>query len=1100
MSDIPQPYTDLFSPETEDRREPQEGSFPEISRLPHNWGRNTVDQVLKIDLMDDPETLIVTGYTSLLRLVTLMAGLTERQDVRLLIGNEPFPITTGHMTLEPVSLPEEIRQYWLNRRISLLQYPEVFAALEKIRMGQVDAACLQIPGRMMHAKMIITERAALLGSSNYSDAGLTRNLEANVRFKPEEEPKRYQETKDYAEALFSLGSDYRPDLIKLLEALLRPADWRDCLARACSELLEGHWARKYTRYTGIHGDSCELWPSQHQGVAQALWIIENLGSVLVADATGSGKTRMGTALQRAVHDKLWRTGNVRGGGMALICPPGVTGGWRRELLRYGLSHQPLSQGALSFADKSNMDEFTAQVIRQAQILTVDEAHNYLNSSSKRAQVLLRNLADHVLLFTATPINKSASDLLCLVNVLGADNFDPQVIQQFNRWLRMDVKSMRAAREEQLEALKTEIARFTVRRTKREFNRLIDSQPEAYRNKHGVSCRYPRHDALPYETGESPEAISLAEQIRQLAGELQGVAYITKAIEPNAFETDDGSLGDPTAVIQGRLDMARRSAIYQIMSHLRSSRVAAWSHVAGAHSANQQFGLSLKADKAHGGMLTKLADLSDPPGVQLPEGLELPDTLQSWLTDSVTFIEARDADIEIYNRIRGCLAQMDDSRELAKLRLLDSLFVNEEKLGVLAFDRHPATLMWLNHLADQHGLLSSAKCLTATGSSSKTDRKAVNDHLDNENHLDSNLVVFCSDAMSEGYNLQNASVVVHLDMPSVVRLVEQRIGRVDRMDSVHPCVRVYWPQDHAAFALRADDRLIERFEANALLLGSNFRLPDAMQTSPDSRISDEYRSILAAAELEEISWDGISDAFAPVRSLLGGEGLVPWEYYEAISDANETGTWMSAVTSMTNWAFFCISGTEFGAPKWVLFTDSQDEALVDLADIADFLSSNLDPNTEDEQHALYSDTCYGAITHYLARLDKLERDLLPRRKQVALREMTLVLKAWRRGLDEDETLFYNKLLSVLEGTVSTQRAVNWSLLADYWLELIRPVWYDALKTARGKRAILLEELRSTLISHPLPFEQVRARFVSIPDTTPIKDRVAACIIGLHDGRL
>ena len=66
MSDIPQPYTDLFSPETEDRREPQEGSFPEISRLPHNLGRNTVDQVLKIDLMDDPETLIVTGYTSLI--------------------------------------------------------------------------------------------------------------------------------------------------------------------------------------------------------------------------------------------------------------------------------------------------------------------------------------------------------------------------------------------------------------------------------------------------------------------------------------------------------------------------------------------------------------------------------------------------------------------------------------------------------------------------------------------------------------------------------------------------------------------------------------------------------------------------------------------------------------------------------------------------------------------------------------------------------------------------------------------------------------------------------------------------------------------------
>ncbi|MEI2421331.1 SNF2-related protein, partial [Arthrospira platensis SPKY2] len=111
---------------------------------------------------------------------------------------------------------------------------------------------------------------------------------------------------------------------------------------------------------------------------------------------------------------------------------------------------------------------TKMTIQQAQILLVDEAHNYLNVTSKRAQALLCNLADHVLLFTATPINKSASDLLCLVNILGADNFDPDVIQGFNHWLRMDAKRMRQAREEQLNTLKQAIARFTVRRTKREF--------------------------------------------------------------------------------------------------------------------------------------------------------------------------------------------------------------------------------------------------------------------------------------------------------------------------------------------------------------------------------------------------------------------------------------------------------------------------------------------------------------------------------------------------------------------------------------------------------------------------------------------------------
>ena len=36
------------------------------------------------------------------------------------------------------------------------------------------------------------------------------------------------------------------------------------------------------------------------------------------------------------------------------------------------------------------------------VLAVDEAHNFLNRSSERSRVLLGNMADHTILFTATP--------------------------------------------------------------------------------------------------------------------------------------------------------------------------------------------------------------------------------------------------------------------------------------------------------------------------------------------------------------------------------------------------------------------------------------------------------------------------------------------------------------------------------------------------------------------------------------------------------------------------------------------------------------------------------------------------------------------------
>src|SRR5688572_27805225 len=62
------------------------------------------------------------------------------------------------------------------------------------------------------------------------------------------------------------------------------------LARAAAELLEGEWAAPYLEAAVVDVD---LWPSQRAGIAQALWLVQEVGNVLVADATGSGKTRMG---------------------------------------------------------------------------------------------------------------------------------------------------------------------------------------------------------------------------------------------------------------------------------------------------------------------------------------------------------------------------------------------------------------------------------------------------------------------------------------------------------------------------------------------------------------------------------------------------------------------------------------------------------------------------------------------------------------------------------------------------------------------------------------------------------------------------------------
>ena len=154
-------------------------------------------------------------------------------------------------------------------------------------------------------------------------------------------------------------------------------------------------------------------------------------------------------------------------------------------------------------------------LRRAQILCVDEGHNFLNLGSSRTQNILRHMADHVLLFTATPINRSVKDLLRIVDLLGADNLEPATQKMFKRLLGAR-HIRRGFSEEEVEVLRKEIQRFTVRRTKDILNGLIAREPEQYRDKYGNLCRFPRHHPHIYTLNESQSDRDIARQIRELA--------------------------------------------------------------------------------------------------------------------------------------------------------------------------------------------------------------------------------------------------------------------------------------------------------------------------------------------------------------------------------------------------------------------------------------------------------------------------------------------------------------------------------------------------------------------------------------------------------
>lgn len=492
-------------------------TWPDPKRFPLNASRNRVrDQVIE-DLKSADSPLIVAGYAAIDHLVNFLGELPRGHGkVRLLLGAEPSAGKAERYAVSRQAFPREVADYWLREGISPRLSGRLLEAVEKLRSGTAEARYLGDGFTRLHAKIYVGDQGVTVGSSNFTEPGLVRQLEANARFDRDSDPQRYAETRQIAENYWSAGAPYTEELIALLQSLLQWVTWQEALARAAAELLEGQWAADYAEASHMPGDR-PLWPSQQQGIAQALWILESVGSVLVSDATGSGKTRMGAHLIRALKQRNARAGRIRGGRTVLVCPPAVAKNWERESTLAESSYVVRSHGRLSYSASSDHGDIV-DAIRRAHIVAVDEAHNFLNPASRRSRALLGNMADHTILFTATPINRGTVDLLRLADMLGADNLAESTLKAFERLLRRPNVGRSLSQHEQ-ELIRAELARFTVRRTKSMLNEMVDRAPGLYRDLHDKPCRYPRHDAKTYSLHESTTDRELAQEIRDAADQL-----------------------------------------------------------------------------------------------------------------------------------------------------------------------------------------------------------------------------------------------------------------------------------------------------------------------------------------------------------------------------------------------------------------------------------------------------------------------------------------------------------------------------------------------------------------------------------------------------
>jgi superfamily II DNA or RNA helicase len=190
----------------------------------------------------------------------------------------------------------------------------------------------------------------------------------------------------------------------------------------------------------------------------------------------------------------------------------------------------------------------------------------------------------------------------------------------------------------------------------------------------------------------------------------------------------------------------------------------------------------------------------------------------------------------------------------------------EKDKVLVFSRYTDTIDALLREFNLRGLDKIYKYGVYTGSKSCIVSKGKEQQCD-KNDLKRGLfsgdirIVFCSDAASEGLNLQAARILINVDVPWTPARLEQRVGRIARLGQIADEVVIYNVWYPNSIEARMYHRIQKRLENSNLAIGE---FPDVVAKKIRSAIMDgsdnenlglnellEIRNSKQVAALEEL---------------------------------------------------------------------------------------------------------------------------------------------------------------------------------------------------------------------------------------------------------
>ncbi len=518
-------------------------SLPKIIDNNRRVLKDTLDQLCE----NYDEISIATGYWDLPGTQLLIDKLENFKKIRLLIGQEPLAPRYKKSNPE-IDFPDQDIFSDLEMLEQTSSYKDLIVRIRTLI--EEDKLEVKIYKKtFFHAKAYIfgnygsNENVAIIGSSNFTRAGLTGNTELNsveadgriITSMPKTETQEIGHL-FWFDQFWNEAEEWTGEFSRLLST--------STVGDQMFSPYEMYIATLYQLYKeeleddDVLNRENSLYEFQRRNANLLIKKLKNYRLAMLSDSVGLGKTyTAGSVIDHYIHSP---EGRQR---VEIIVPASLKNQWTSELSKgFGLTD-------VSIISLHNEDEINRrrQIDKDAQVrlFVIDEAHNLRSENGARYKMMFDWLAanpnSHVLMLTATPINNQLSDFANQIQLAAkgsrsaykilytpneekepprSRDFD-EVIRSLDASIKAQAKQGKTINFNKVKkALRPALSHFMVRATRQgieaTYGGLKDSEGNLKQFPQGIV------DSLPYDFTSVQ-----AEKIRDVLSAFNGTLPITK---------------------------------------------------------------------------------------------------------------------------------------------------------------------------------------------------------------------------------------------------------------------------------------------------------------------------------------------------------------------------------------------------------------------------------------------------------------------------------------------------------------------------------------------------------------------------------------------